>query len=292
MNKRKLAAAIAVPVLGAAAYLGVALSASAPSSTVSLPYTDSNGVAITSVCSGTNPQYLVHSGGADITVKPGSTQFTVTNGGNGLLYADPYEAAGYNNSTNSNACNNAKVGDSPVVPVKLGSQGNPVASIHTITGTAPSDYFYGNTGYDLWFTPSPADNTYAEMSGGGSVSYPVATEIMVWTSNTDLVTSSTNVKDYPVVIDGLHWLVQVGLAADGHGKSTSTPRGWNVVNLIAPNNHLGNVVMSNLALDPIVTYAIDHGYLASSDYWEGINAGMEITEGNAELAGFTLVGMK
>ena len=309
--KRSLAVAAAAVVAAGGTILGVSLS-SAPN-TVGLPFTDANGVSISSTCTGTNPQFLIHSGGATVTAYPGSTRFDVTNGGDGLTYSDPYESAGYNNSTDSNACN-SKTGDSPVVPVKIGSQGNPVASIHTITGTAPSDYFYGDTGYDIWMTPSPADNTYADMEGVSS--FGVATEIMIWTSNTNLVIDSTNVADYPVIIDGQHWYVQVGLAANGHGRcvgvkaptsvapltaaSVATKatacaeegNGWNVVNFIAPNNHVGNVVMSNLLLDPFISYAIAHKYLPSDYYWEGVNAGMEITEGSAQLAGFTLVGMK
>lgn len=295
--------------------LGVALTSSP--TTVSLPYTNpSDGVTVTSACTGTNPQFLTHAGGANITTYPGSTRFDVTYGGNGQTYSDPYVNAGYNSGDWSGNCNKNKAGNSPAVPVQIGKQGSPVASIHTVTGTPPSGYFYGDGGYDLWFTPSPADNTYASMEGA-SGTFGVSTEIMIWTSNTNLVTNTTNLAYYPVVIDGLHWLVQTGLAQNGHGQclqasalkpnsvapltavEAATPRvgcselgkGWNVVNFIAPNDHLGNVTMTNLALDPFISYVISHGWLPPHYFWQGINAGFEITEGTASLAGFTLTGL-
>jgi hypothetical protein len=296
--------------------LGVALTSSP--STVTLPYTNpSDGVTVTSTCTGTDPQFLTHSGGAGIITYPGTTKFDVTYGGNGQVYADPYVNAGYNAGDWSGNCNKNKAGLSPAVPVQIGKQGSPVASIHTITGTSPSGYFYGDTGYDLWFTPNPSDNTYATMEGATGP-YAVSTEVMIWTSNTNLVIGTTNPQYYPVMIDGLHWYVETGLAANGHGrcltqavKASVSPltaesvatdkiaprvcaafgKGWNVVNFIAPTNHLGNVTMTNLALDPFISYTISHGWLPAHDWWEGVNAGFEITEGNASLAGFTLTGM-
>lgn len=313
-RKRKVTAMLLAPVIAAAGtVLGLALSPSSPTS-VHLPYADSNGVNITSVCTGTNPEFLVHAGGADITAYPGTTHFDVTYGGNGQTYQDPYVNAGYNSSDWSGNCNNPKVGLTPALPARVGSQqGNPVASIHTVTGTGPSDYFYGDTGYDLWFTPSPADNNYADMEGSGP--FGISTEVMIWTSNTNLVLGTTNPAYYPVVIDGQHWYVQVGLAKDGHGTCTggkkpssispdtavaaatdkvakcTDSKGWNVVNFIAPNNHVGNVTMTNLRIDPFLSYVIDHGDMIPNAYWEGFNAGFEITEGNAALAGFSVAGL-
>lgn len=315
--RKNIAIAAGAVVTTGGIILGTLLTASSPS-TVSLPYTNpSDGVTVTSTCTGTDPQFLTHSGGAGITTYPGSTRFDVTYGGNGQTYADPYVNAGYNTGDWSGHCNKNKAGVSPAVPVKIGSQGSPVASIHTVTGTSPSGYFYGDTGYDLWFTPSPADNNYASMEGIGS--FGVATEVMIWTSNTNLVINTVDPQYYPVVIDGLRWYVQIGLASNGHGQclrsaikpnsvspltasslatSKIQPRacatlgkGWNVVNFIAPNNHLGNVVVNKLALDPFISYTIGHGWLPASYYWEGVNAGFEITQGNASLAGYSLVGM-
>lgn len=285
-----IAAAIAGPVLGAAAAVGIVLSSTGPAASNFLPYQSSDGKVIASQCTGTSPNFLVHSGGADITVYPGTNRFTVdATSGQGTEWDDPYDNAGYSSGSWSGSCNSGK-GDSPALPVKLGQQGNPVASIRTITGMAPSNTFYGDTGYDFWYGPSPADSTYADLSGAGS--FGTATEVMIWTTNTHLVLDTVNVKYYPVVIDGLHWDVQVGLASDGHGKTDKTPNGWNVVNFIAPNMTVGDVQMLNLRLDPFMSYAIGHGYMPASSYWIGFNAGMEITEGNAMLEGFSVSGLR
>lgn len=310
--RKRLVALIAVPVVALGTIVGVLASTGGPT-TVSLPYTNPvDGVTVTSTCTGTNPQFLTHAGGASITAYQGTTKFDVINGGNGQTYSDPYVNAGYNTGDWSGNCNTNKAGVSPAVPVQIGQQGNPVASIHTLTGTAPSHYFYGDTGYDLWFTPTPSDNTYANMEGTGT--FGVATEVMIWTSNTNLVISTTDPAYYPVVIDGLHWYVEIGLATNGHGQcvrsavasvspltaaDAKSPRavcadqghGWNVVNFIAPTNRLGNVVVTNLALDPFISYTINHHWLPANYWWEGVNAGFEITEGNASLAGYSLTGM-
>jgi hypothetical protein len=287
---QKVASGLAVPVLGAAAYLGVSLSSTSAPASNFLPYQSSDGRTITSQCAGTSPNFLIHSGGADITVYPGSDKFVVDDtSGQGTQWDDPYLNAGYSTSTPSSNCNGS-AGDSPLLPVKLGQQGNPVASIHTITGMAPSYTFYGNTGYDFWFTPSPADDTYQDMSGGGG--FAPATEVMIWTTNTHLVLNTTNIADYPVIIGGYHWDVQVGLASDGHGKTDKTPAGWTVVNFISRTMSLGDNQVDNLRLDPFLSYAISHGYMSASYYWEGFNVGMEITDGNAMLAGFSETGLK
>jgi hypothetical protein len=283
---KRIAAAVAGPVLGAAAGVGIALSANHTPAPQFLPYQAPDGKIITSQCTGTKTNFLTHSGGADITVYPGTVKFVVdATSGQGTEWDDPYDNAGYSSSTPSTNCPG-----SPELPVKLGQQGDPVASIRTITGLAPSNTFYGDTGYDFWFTPSAADNTYQDMSGGGP--YAPATEIMIWTTNTHLVIDNTDIKNYPVVVDGKHWDVQVGKASDGHGKSDKTPNGWTVVNFIAPNMTVGDTQMLNLRLDPFLSYAIGHGDLPASYTWEGFNAGMEITEGNAMLEGFSVTGLK
>jgi hypothetical protein len=240
-------------------------------------------------CTYTDPEYMIHAGNGQLTTYPGTAKFDV----NSLTtytttWSDPYLTAGYNSGISSQLCNTRKLpaggtGRSYAVPVQVGKQGNPVASIHTVT----SDNFYGDSGYDIWFTGSPSVSSYRQMTNGGAAT----TELMIWTSHPGLLSQNLSPDRYPVSIDGHRWWVDVGLAADGHGKSLTNPNGWNVVNFIAPNTHIGNVVLKNLRLDPFGSYAISHGWLKPGDYWEGINAGFEMTEGKASLQGFTLTGL-
>lgn len=236
-------------------------------------------------CTRTQPEYLVHAGGAVVRTQSGTTRFSVVKadapGYRGM--SAPYVTAGYNSSLNSGLCNNrayhgAYNSRAYAVPVKLGRQGRPVASVHDITSSG----FRGDSGFDIWLTASAADSTYAKMTNGGAGT----TEIMIWLNSVGLPAP----RSYGVSIDGRKWGVITGLAANGHGR-TAGRAGWNVVNFIAPDHRNGNVSAVNLDLNPFMSYAIRHGWLRQSSTLESVNQGFEITAGTAEVAGYVLNGL-
>jgi hypothetical protein len=245
------------------------------------------------ICSSTNPQYIIHSGGGTLDVKPGHAVYTVANTPNGQ-WASPYITAGYDDSISSELCNTHEIPGSDglyyksyALPVAANSDGYPTTSIHTLTIDSE---FRGDTGYDLWFTANPKNNSYADMANGGSNT----TEIMIWTSHPHLGNQSTNYNSYPVMVDGRRWEITIGLARNGHGKSSTYPNGWNVVNFIAPNVHIGNVVVHNLHLNKFIAYTESQGWMNSSDYLMAIDAGMEISNNgtNSAVVGYSLSDVK
>jgi hypothetical protein len=241
-------------------------------------------------CSYTNPEYMIHSGGATLSVHPGKVAFTVTSTRAGR-WSDPYITVGYNVSLNSELCNSrvlpgsgGKHGQSYVLPARLGRTGRIMATVRDVT----SADFRGDTGFDIWFEPSPAITTYNQMANQGAAS----TEIMIWLSHPGLAPASSNLRYYPVTIDGRRWRVTVGLASRGHGKSAAHPNGWNVVNFIAPQVSEGTVNVSNLYLNPFFSYAIARHWLRPADYLMAIDQGAELTHGTMRVANYTLTGVK
>ena len=279
----KTARTLVIFVAAAAAVLGPALSANASRVTqISGP--------TGWTCSYTNPEYMIHSGGATLAVRPGTDKFVVTSSRSGRL-SDPYVTVGYDVDLNSAICNRREVpgsggkhGKSFAVPVRLGRQGSIVTSVHDAT----SGNFRGDTGFDIWFEPSTRDNSYNAMANQGSAS----TEIMIWLSHPGLGTQSGDLRYYPVRIDGHRWKVAVGLAGNGHGRNSAHPNGWNVVNFIAPQVSEGNVNVRNLRLNPFFSYAIARGWLRSNDYLMAIDQGAEIFDGTMRVAGYTLAGLR
>lgn len=240
-------------------------------------------------CSRTQPEYMIHAGGSEISVQQNSYKFRILKAGTnaGGQFADPYITAGYGGGLNATLCNSREYhgaydSRAYALPVKLGKQGHPVSSVHDVT----SSTFRGDAGFDMWLTNSTTRNTYALMTNGGSST----TEIMIWLSHPNLGTQSSNLRYYPVTIDGRRWKVTVGLAANGHGR-TSTRAGWNVVNFIAPQVSNGNVTIHNLQLNPFMSYAINHGWLRASSYLMSVNQGFEISRGTASVAGYVLTGL-
>jgi hypothetical protein len=242
-------------------------------------------------CSFTNPEYMIHAGGATLKVQPGTDKFTVTSAPAGKI-SDPYISTGYDVSLDSTLCNNRelpggknKYGKSYAMPVRLGKQGHIIASVHDVT----SSNSIGDTGFDIWFTSSLSDNTYTKMADGGSTS----TEIMIWLNHPGLSTQSSNLSYYPVRIDGRWWQVAYNLAANGHGKNGQHPDGWNVIYFIAPQISNGNVVIHNLLLNSFFSYAISHGWLLNNDYLMAIDQGGEIIgQGAMSVNGYTLTGVQ
>jgi hypothetical protein len=240
-------------------------------------------------CSRTQPEYMIHAGGSELSVRPGSDKFTIVKAGRnaGNEFADPYITAGYEASLNATLCNRRRYhgprrSRAFALPVRLGRQGNPVASVHDVTGPA----FRGNAGFDIWLASSRARNTYRLMTNGGSST----TEIMIWLSHPGLGTQSSRSRYYPVTIGRRRWQVTVGLAAEGHGRSGSRA-GWNVVDFIAPQVRNGRVQTTGLRLNPFMSYAIRQGWLNRSDYLMSVNQGFEISQGTAAVIGYTLTGL-
>jgi Glycosyl hydrolase family 12 len=245
-------------------------------------------------CSYSNPEYMIHSGGATLTTRPGKATFTVTSARPGL-WSDPYVTAGYDVDLNSELCNSRVLpGGGPVhgrrhglsyaLPVRLGRTGAIATSVHDVT----SRDFQGDTGFDIWFEPSTSVRTYDAMANQGAA----ATEIMIWLSHPGLGPESGDPGYYPVIIDGRRWMVTVDLAAAGHGKTVAHPHGWNRVNFIAPQVAEGNVTVRDLSLNPFFGYAAAHGWLRRGDYLMAIDQGAELTHGTMRVAGYTLTGVR
>jgi hypothetical protein len=241
-------------------------------------------------CSYTNPEFMIHSGGATLSVQPGHLKFAVTSAPSGR-WSDPYITTGYDVGLNSQLCNSRVLpgsggahGLSYALPVRLGHQG----SIHAAVRDVTSADFRGDTGFDIWFEPSPAITTYNQMANQGAA----ATEIMIWLSHPGLPPRSSNLRYYPVIIDGRRWRVAVGLASAGHGRTAAHPNGWNVVFFIAPQVSEGTVYVPNLYLNPFFSYAIAHHWLRSTDYLMAIDQGAELTHGTMRVEGYALSGVR
>ena len=241
-------------------------------------------------CSYTNPEYMIHSGGATLSVQPGRVKFTVTSAPAGR-WSDPYITVGYDVSLNSELCNSrvlpgsdGKHGQSYAVPVRLGRTGHITASVHDVT----SADFRGDTGFDIWFEPDPAINRYSLMANQGAA----ATEIMIWLSHPGLGTQSGNPRYYPVSIGGYHWQVTAELARNGHGRTAAHPNGWNRVNFIAPRISEGTVSIKSLLLNSFFSYAIAHHWLLGNDYLMAVDQGAEFTHGTMRVAGYALTGVR
>ena len=285
------AAALASPLSAGASPLSAGPSATSGTSAViaspaGSPVSGPSGWA----CSYTNPEYMIHSGGATLSVQPGAVRFTVTSAPSGQ-WTDPYITAGYDVSLNSQLCDSrvlpgsrAEHGMSYALPVRLGRTGAIVASVHDVTSAG----FRGDTGFDIWFEPDPAINTYNQMANQGAA----ATEIMIWLSHPGLGTRSSNLRYYPVRIDGRRWQVTVERASRGHGKTAAHPNGWNLVNFIAPQVSEGTVSVKHLFLNPFFSYAAAHGWLRGGDYLMAIDQGAELTHGTMRVASYALTGVR
>ena len=281
MSKFKFFAGAGLAAAGLSiAISGIAHAAAAPPTTV-----QGNGW----MCTRTQPEYMIHAGGSTLRVQNGTDKFTIlaadSPGYSGM--SAPYVTAGYNSSLSAGLCNsrgyhNSYKSRAYSLPVKLGKQGHVVASVHDIT----SGNFLGDSGFDIWFTASPASTTYDQMVNGGAST----TEIMIWLSHPGLGRQTESAKYYPVIIGGRRWYVQTGLAANGHGKKPGRA-GWNVVNFIAPDIHNGNISANNLLLNSFFSYAISHGWLNQHDYLTSLNQGFELTQGTASVAGYVLSGL-
>ena len=240
-------------------------------------------------CSYTNPEYMIHSGGATLTTQPGTDNFAVTSTRPGQ-WSDPYITAGYDVDLNSQLCNSRVLpgsggyGRSFALPVRLGQTGAIGATVHDVT----SRNFLGDTGFDIWFEPSPRISTYGAMTNQGAAS----TEIMIWLSHPGLAPRSANPRYYPVTIDRRRWKVTVDLASRGHGKNAARRNGWNRVNFIAPRVAEGDVTVKNLFLNPFFSYAVAHGWLRRGDYLMAIDQGAELTRGTMRVARYTLAGVR
>lgn len=233
---------------------------------------------------------MIHSGGATLSVQPGAVRFTVTSAPAGQ-WSDPYITTGYDVSLNSQLCNSRVLpggrgayGWSYALPVRLGRTGRIVASVHDVTSAG----FRGDTGFDIWFEPDPGITTYKQMANQGAA----ATEIMIWLSHPGLPPRSSALRYYPVIIDGRHWQVAVGLASRGHGRTAAHPNGWNVVYFIAPRVSEGTVSVSKLFLNPFFSYAIVHHWLRAGDYLMAIDQGGELTRGTMAVVGYALAGVR
>lgn len=294
---RVVRAARALGILAAAttAALASALSAGASTSSgVSAVFASPAGAPVSGprgwTCSYTNPEYMIHSGGTTLIGQPGRVKFAVTSAPPGQ-WSDPYITAGYDAGLNSELCNSrvlpgsgGKHGWSYVLPVRLGRTGRIVAAVHDVTSAG----FCGDTGFDIWFEPSPAITTYRQMANQGAA----ATEIMIWLSHPGLPPRSSALRYYPVIIDGRHWSVTVQLASQGHGETAAHPNGWNRVNFIAPKVSEGTVYVPNLFLNPFFSYAIARHWLRSTDYLMAIDQGGELTHGTMRVAGYALSGVR
>lgn len=243
-------------------------------------------------CSSTNPQYMINAGGSTLELQPTHAKFTVESTQSGI-WADPYITAGYNDSVSSELCNSHEIPGSGgkyyrsyALPVLANSDGYPTASIHDDTPGG----MRGDSGLDIWLTSNPASTTYNEMANGGSNS----TEVMVWTNHPRLGTQSSNLRYYPVRIDGRHWQITVGLAIRGHGRNSAHPNGWNVVNFIAPQYTTGNVQMFNIHVNQFISYVEHHGWANPHDYLMAIDNGFEILNGGkgAAVEGYTLTDVR
>jgi hypothetical protein len=241
-------------------------------------------------CSYTNPEYMIHSGGATLATQPGTDNFTVTSSPPGQ-WSDPYITAGYDVDLNSELCNSRVLpgsggghGRSFALPVRLGQTGSIGTTVHDVT----SRDFVGDTGFDIWLEPGPGKSTYGAMTNQGAAS----TEIMIWLSHPGLAPPSASPRYYPVAIDGHRWKVTVQLASGGHGKNAARRNGWNRVNFIAPQVAEGDVTVRNLYLNPFFSYAIAHGWLRRDDYLMAIDQGAELTRGTMRVARYTLAGVR
>lgn len=274
MNK-KIMAIIALGITSASI---VATSALANASPEKGPHLTADGYG----CTYTPTEYLTHAGGASTFIYPGTTKFSATFiKGSGM--DDPYITSGYNQSVNSQMCN-SRGGHSLSVPVPVNNMGRYVDTSKYTTSSS----FKGDTGLDMWFAPSKSDNTYAKMTNGGDST----TEIMVWDSHPKLGTQSTNLRYYPVNIGGHRWQVGVGLASNGHGKEKSRPNGWTVVNFIAPDIKTGTTSVNGLYVNPLVSYAMSHGWLKRSDYLMGSDSGGEMWSGSLAVDSYSANGLK
>ncbi len=241
-------------------------------------------------CSYTDPEYMIHSGGATLSVQPGAVRFTVTSVPAGQ-WSDPYITVGYNVGLNSQLCNSRVLpggrdahGYSYVLPARLGRTGPIVASVHDVTSAG----FRGDTGFDIWFEADPGITRYNQMANQGAA----ATEIMIWLSHPGLPPRSSALRYYPVIIDGRHWQVAVGLASRSHGRTPAHPNGWNVVYFIAPQVSEGTVSARNLFLNPFFSYAIARHWLRGRDYLMAVDQGGELTHGTMTVAGYSLTGVR
>jgi hypothetical protein len=287
------AAAVLVPALAAgAAVSGAAVAGASVGGALALhaPISGTNGWT----CSYTSPEYMIHSGGATLTVQPGTATFTVTGIRPGR-WSDPYITAGYDVDLNSELCNSRvlpgsdpshgwKHGLSYALPVRLGATGAIVTTVHDVT----SRDFRGDTGFDIWFEPTPDITTYNTMTNQAAAS----TEIMIWLSHPGLEPQSSNPRYYPVTIGRRRWQVTADLASGGHGKTAAHPNGWNVVYFAAPQVTEGNVNVSNLFLNPFFSYAIARGWLRRGNYLMAIDQGAELAHGTMRVAGYTLTGVR
>lgn len=117
-------------------------------------------------------------------------------------------------------------------------------------------------------------------------------EVMIWLNHPGLSVQSDDPRYYPVRLDGHRWHLITGLASDGHGRSGRHPRGWSVVNFIAPDDRNGDVLVTGLHLNALIGYAIRQGWLPRNDWLLAIDSGGEMTQGTFSLTGYNLTGVR
>jgi hypothetical protein len=229
-------------------------------------------------CTLTNPEYTLNPGGSYLRIKQGHVGFTAyhqtdyQSGG----WNDPYIVAGYDQSVNSQACNGHATisgvrGRSYPIPAPLGHAGRYTGSSRNWTSAG----FAGDTGYDIWLTRNPHNNTLAKMLTQGYGT----TEVMLWISHPQLYYYHSRGS---VVIDHRRWDVIKSIAGNGSGRH------WLRVFFISPHDSAGEVVMSNLYLNPFLSYAIRSGYLNPKDYLMSIDEGGEFMRGSMVAEGYNL----
>jgi len=262
MTRKIIAATVAAASVATGVALAVPVSASVPP-----PVTVSgNGSTQTH----TSPQFALHAGGADVTTRAGSVKYTASHHGP-VSWQDPYLTTGYNGGKRAGTA----------LPVQLGKQGNPVASVSYTT----TRDFWGDVGFDIWLTETPNKHSYAQMTDGG----PGTTEIMIWFSSVGLPLPRTG---YYANIDGMKFGTIVGLAAQGHAKS-GTRAGWNNVNFILDAHKPGAFIHhGHLALNPFLEFAVKKGWVKPHDYIMAINNGAELTYGGMSVTGYSLTGLR
>lgn len=214
--------------------------------------------------------YMLHPGNAYVTATAGSVKFTATHSPGGFDGA--YDSLGYMDSLNSGwYCNNRKTWQPP----RLGRQGNPVVSTSYVT----SSNFRGDTGFDIWYEPSPYDNTYAQMTTGVGKS---SVEEMIWFQRPDWAAWAHYAR-WSVRIDGHKWYIVAGHV--GHGA------GWERVFFVPAGSYNGSYSIGGLRLDPFASALIRHHLLPVNDYLEAVDNGGEVSAGAFSLAGYYLSGM-
>ena len=112
--------------------------------------------------------------------------------------------------------------------------------------------------YDIWFNQEPVTGT------------PDGTELMIWLNHNG-----------PVHPTGHETAGGVSLGGRSYDVWAGRRGGWKAISYAMTN---GATAVSNLDLQPFVADALSRGYLRSSWYLAGVEAGFELWQGGAGLA--------